>query len=239
MNECHDRELKMKINAEFDKRVIIHSNQLGWVDSPMPGVTRRPLDRVGDEVARATSIVKYASGSHFSSHVHTGGEEFFVLDGVFQDEHGDFPEGSYIRNPPQSSHTPGSELGCIIFVKLWQFQPSDPTHVRINTHFMQCMPKIDQVGVCVIPLYKDEFEEVSIEYWDANIELEFELDGGAEILVLAGSFSEGADTLEEHSWLRLPTGSVFRAKTGNRRVKVWVKRGHLFEVDKEIARLPA
>jgi len=87
----------------------------------MYGVYRRPLDRVGDEVARATTIVKYQANSHFSSHVHTGGEEFIVLEGVFQDEHGDYAAGSYIRNPPQSSHTPGSDDGCVIFVKLWQF----------------------------------------------------------------------------------------------------------------------
>ncbi len=91
------------------------------------------LDRIGDEVARATSIVRYAPKSRFSAHTHGGGEEFLVLEGVFQDEHGDFPAGSYIRNPPTSSHTPGSAPGCTIFVKLWQFDPDDRAHVRIDT----------------------------------------------------------------------------------------------------------
>lgn len=108
----------MKINADYDQRVLVHSDDLDWVASPMVGVDRRALDRVGGEVARATSIVRYAPGSQFSPHVHTGGEELLVLDGIFEDEHGDFPVGSYIRNPPQSSHTPGSQLGCVIFVKL-------------------------------------------------------------------------------------------------------------------------
>jgi len=58
--------------------------------SPIPGVDRRMLDRIGDAVARATSIVRYAPHSHFSAHTHGGGEEFLVLDGVFQDEHGDY-----------------------------------------------------------------------------------------------------------------------------------------------------
>src|SRR6516165_7170873 len=62
----------------------------------------RPVHRIGDEVARATSVVRYAPKSRFSAHIHGGGEEFLVLDGVFQDEHGDFPVGSYIRNPPTS-----------------------------------------------------------------------------------------------------------------------------------------
>ena len=74
----------------------------------MPHVYRKPLDRIGNEVARATSIVRYAPRSEFSSHIHTEGEEFIVLEGIFQDEHGDFSTGSYIRNPPQSKHKPGS-----------------------------------------------------------------------------------------------------------------------------------
>src|SRR5215470_3041079 len=103
----------MQINSNFEERVAVHAAAIPWKPSPMPGVERRMLDRLGDEVARATTIVRYAPNSHFSPHVHTGGEEFFVLEGVFQDEHGDFPAGSYIRNPPQSRHTPGSAPGCI------------------------------------------------------------------------------------------------------------------------------
>jgi anti-sigma factor ChrR (cupin superfamily) len=115
----------MKLNADFTKRAVVHAATLDWQASPMAGVERRMLDRIGDEVARATSIVRYAPGSQFSPHVHGGGEEFLVLEGVFQDEHGDFPAGSYVRNPPGSRHTPGSMLGCTMFVKLWQFDLAD------------------------------------------------------------------------------------------------------------------
>lgn len=120
----------MEINADFSRRVVVHSNQLEWRPSPMKGVERRMLDRIGGEVARATTIVRYAPDSKFSAHTHTGGEEFIVLDGVFQDEHGDFPVGTYVRNPPTTSHTPGSEEGCTIFVKLWQFDMADRTQFR-------------------------------------------------------------------------------------------------------------
>jgi anti-sigma factor ChrR (cupin superfamily) len=110
----------MELNADFSTRVVVHAARLSWSPSPIVGVERRMLDRIGDEVARATSIVRYAPNSHFSAHTHGGGEEFFVLDGVFSDEHGDFPTGSYIRNPPSSHHKPGSGPGCTIFVKLWR-----------------------------------------------------------------------------------------------------------------------
>jgi anti-sigma factor ChrR (cupin superfamily) len=104
----------MQLNADFSRRVAVHAAQLPWVASPVAGIERRMLDRIGDEVARATSIVRYAAGSQFTAHVHGGGEEFLVLDGVFSDEHGDCPAGTYVRNPPTSQHTPHSGPGCTI-----------------------------------------------------------------------------------------------------------------------------
>ena len=73
----------MELNADFSAKALVHSDQVEWLASPMKGVDRRMLDRIGGEVARATSIVRYAPGSHFSPHTHTGGEEFIVLEGVF------------------------------------------------------------------------------------------------------------------------------------------------------------
>src|SRR5262249_54084446 len=121
----------MNLNADFSKRAVVHAAAVDWKASPVPGVERRMLDRIGDEVARATSIVRYAPRSYFPPHVHGGGEEFLVLEGEFQDEHGVFPAGSYVRNPPQSRHTPGSTPGCVLFVKLWQFYPADRKHVVV------------------------------------------------------------------------------------------------------------
>jgi hypothetical protein len=155
----------MELNADFSRRVAVHAARLPWVPSPMAGVERRMLDRIGDEVARATSIVRYAPGSHFFPHTHGGGEEFFVLEGVFQDEHGEFQAGSYVRNPPTSRHTPGSVPGCILFVKLWQFDLSDRTQVGINTGPMPYRPATGRPGVDLVPLFCDSREEVRLERW--------------------------------------------------------------------------
>ena len=227
----------MKINAEFDRRVVIHIQTMDWIDSPMPGVARRPLDRVGDEIARATSIVRYAPNSQFSPHVHTGGEEFLVLEGVFQDEHGDFPAGSYIRNPPQSSHTPSSQDGCVIFVKLWQFDPNDRTHIQRDTRAMHAAPHATKVGVSIVPLYSDEFEKVSIQHWAPHSEITVNATHGLEVLVLEGEFTAFDDTLVPHSWIRLPIGSIFETRTGTQGAKVWIKEGHLPLVDAQIDRV--
>lgn len=217
----------MKHNADFAKRLMIRTRQLPWVDSPMPGVQRRMLDRIGDEVARATTIVRYAPDSHFSPHVHTGGEEFLVLEGVFQDEHGDFPAGSYVRNPPQSRHTPGSEPGCVILVKLWQFDPDDRTPVMANVNKLGGVADASRPGVVVSTLFEDEREQVRMERWSAGSTVTLDTAGGAEILVLDGSFEDSEDTLTTHDWLRLPIGARFEATAGPEGARIWVKTGGL------------
>lgn len=184
----------------------------------MPGVDRRMLDRIGGEVARATSIVRYAPGSKFSAHTHTGGEEFIVLDGVFQDEHGDYPAGTYVRNPPTTSHTPGAAAGCTIFVKLWQFDMEDRTQFRVD---------MAASGASTI-LHQDVFETVSYHRLEAGAVLTDAALGGAEVLVLNGSVTEGGDTLVKGGWLRLPEGAALAAVAGSEGATIWMKTGHLF-----------
>jgi hypothetical protein len=183
------------------------------------------LDRIGDEVARATSIVRYAPGSHFSAHTHGGGEEFLVLEGVFQDEHGDYPAGWYIRNPPTSSHTPGSAAGCTIFVKLWQFDPDDRTQVRLDAGRLPFAPVAARPGVEAVPLFHDRCETVRLERWMPHTDIELAAPGGIELLVLEGGFSEGGESFALHAWLRLPDGAQLRAKAGPDGCRLWVKAG--------------
>ncbi|PLS21097.1 cupin domain-containing protein [Neptunicoccus cionae] len=214
----------MEINADFSARAIIHSEQLDWVASPMPGVERRMLDRIGAEVARATSIVRYAPASQFSAHTHTGGEEFIVLEGVFQDEHGDYPAGTYVRNPPATSHTPGSKEGCTIFVKLWQFDPADRTQFR-KSMAEELGPTLD--GVATAELHRDPREIVTYHHLDAGAVLSKFDAGGIEMLVIGGSVFDETDTLEKGAWLRLPDGHPLALTAGPDGAKLWIKTGHL------------
>jgi anti-sigma factor ChrR (cupin superfamily) len=220
----------MEINADFSRRVAVHAARLPWVPSPMAGVERRMLDRIGDEVARATSIVRYAPGSRFSPHTHGGGEEFLVLEGVFQDEHAEFPPGSYVRNPPTSRHTPSSETGCILFVKLWQFDPADRKEVKLDTAAMAYEATANRPGVELLPLFRDDFEDVRLERWSLGAVITLNVPAGAELLVLDGAFDEGGESFEPLSWLRLPTGSVLQAKAGPDGCRIWIKTGHLLTI---------
>lgn len=214
----------MDLNADFAQRALIHSDQLAWTPSPMAGVDRRMLDRIGDEVARATSIVRYAPGSRFSAHTHTGGEEFIVLEGVFQDEHGDFPAGTYVRNPPTTAHTPGSAQGCTIFVKLWQFDMADRSQFR-KTMADEVQAPVD--GIATAHLHHDAFEVVTYHQMQSGATLTNTDPGGIEMLVLSGMVRENGQELGKGAWLRLPDGAPLHVVAGPEGAVLWIKTGHL------------
>jgi len=214
----------MQINSDFSSAAMVHTDRLAWTPSPMAGVDRRMLDRIGGEVARATSIVRYAPGSRFSAHTHTGGEEFIVLDGVFQDEYGDFPAGTYVRNPPTTAHTPGSDSGCTIFVKLWQFDPNDRNQFHKRMVDELASP-VD--GVAMATLHEDAQESVTYSHLDAGATLSMEAPGGIEMLVIDGSVVVANDALGKHGWLRLPEGEALVASARPGGAKLWIKSGHL------------
>ncbi|MES0879737.1 cupin domain-containing protein [Roseibium sp. SCP14] len=216
----------MKIHADLTERAVVDSATLNWIPSPMAGVERRMLERDGDEVARATSLVRYAPGSAFSAHTHDMGEEFLVLDGVFSDESGDFPKGMYVRNPPGSSHVPSSEPGAVILVKLRQMQPEDDTFVRVNT-LDPAGWQAGRAGEHILPLFVRPDEEVVMLDWERGSHFdEQEFPGGAEYFVIEGSFEDADGRYDQGTWLRLPPGSrqAIRTAQGTR---VWRKTGHL------------
>lgn len=216
----------MLINADLSERALVNSDALPWVASPLPGVERRMLERDGDEVARATTIVRYAAGSSFHAHTHEAGEEFFVLDGVFSDESGDYPEGTYVRNPPGSQHRPHSKDGCIIFVKLRQFDPDDREFVRINTANTDWSPGLMD-GLRVMPLFERGPEHVALVRFAPGTQFQFHSHpGGEEILVLDGVFEDEHGRYPKGTWLRCPPGSTHQPFS-NDGCEILVKTGHL------------
>jgi anti-sigma factor ChrR (cupin superfamily) len=216
-----------RINADFAERIVIATNDMPWIPSPQAGVERRMLDRVGGEVARATSLVRYAAASSFPAHEHALGEEFLVLDGVFSDEHGDYPAGTYVRNPPLSRHTPRTAPGCTIFVKLRQMSPTERDRLVIDTSSAVWQPTA-QSGVSRLPLHSvPDREDVALERLEPGaVQAETECPAGEEILILTGDLRDGHDSYGPGTWIRNPPGHR-RALGSNRGATYWVKRGHL------------
>ncbi|MDO6455076.1 cupin domain-containing protein [Neptunomonas phycophila] len=216
------------LNADFDQRVVIQPEDFQWVPSPMPGVERMMLDRIGDEIARATSIVRYAPHSQFSSHTHDGGEEIFVLDGVFADEHQPYPQGSYLRNPIGTSHTPNiGKEGATIFVKLHQFNERDTEQKAIDTTQQMWHPGLVD-GLTVMPLHEFEGEHVALVKWAPNTQFKAHQHwGGEEILVIAGTFYDEHGSYPAGTWLRSPHMSQHTPFTKEDGALIYVKTGHL------------
>lgn len=216
----------MLLNDDLSLRTLIHAAALDWIPSPAPGIERRMLFRIGEEKARATSIVRYAPGSRFARHGHPGGEEFLVLEGTFQDETGDFPAGTYVRNPPDTGHAPRSDGGCTIFVKLWQFRTDD--RERIVRRPGEGEHSALRSGVTSsLVLFENASERVALEAWRPGAEIELLNPAGLELLVLAGGFDDSTDTLDRWSWLRLPAGEPLHARAGAEGVRVWLKSAAL------------
>jgi anti-sigma factor ChrR (cupin superfamily) len=220
----------MRLNADFNERVVIRPDDYQWVESPMPGVERMMLDRIGDEVARATSLVRYAPKSTFSRHVHTGGEEFLVLEGEFGDEHHVYPAGSYVRNPIGSAHSPkvGGQ-GCVIFVKLQQFEKEDQAQIIIDTHNSQWSPGLVP-GLEVLPLHEYAAEHVALVRWAPNTEFKAHTHwGGEEIFGIDGKFHDEHGEYTAGSGVRNPHRSKHTPFTRDEGALIYVKVGHLVD----------
>ena len=212
----------MKIHADLTQHAVVHTEELSWVDSPMVGVQRKMIERDGDEVARATSLVRYAPGSSFSAHTHDGGEEFLVLEGVFSDEFGDYGPGTYIRNPVGSSHTPFSQDGCIILVKLWQMVPEDSQ--RVVMHPQELMAEYD---VSLVTLHSYESELVQMIRLSAGESFRLESEERSELFILAGAMMAGDSAYASGSWVRRPGGAALMEFSSSEGCLFYLKTGHL------------
>jgi anti-sigma factor ChrR (cupin superfamily) len=218
----------MLVNADRSQLAIVHGAQLPWQSSPQHGVERRMLERIGDEVALATSIVRFAPQSRFPAHVHELGEEIFVLEGIFSDEYGHYPAGTYVRNPPDSKHAASSEPGCVILVKLRQMANDEPETVRdfvSNRVWSDATTGIEQAL-----LYQNAQQRVDLVRLRAGSKIpKRHHPRGEELFVVEGSVdwqSEPSTTLNTWSWLRNP-GDDHCTIIAQEDSTLWIKRGHL------------
>ena len=215
------------VNADFALKAVMNTQDMNWEPSPVPGVERKYLDRVGGEVAIASTVVKYAANSSFTRHTHDGGEEILVLEGVFSDEFGDYPVGSYLRNPPKSSHTTFSKEGCTLFVKLRHFHPDDLETVRIDTSTATWYPGTVP-GLSVMPLHEFDGVGTALVKWAPNTIFNPHVHpGGEEIFVIKGVFYDEHDSYPTGTWIRSPRYSKHAPFTQSEGALIYVKTGHL------------
>ena len=215
----------MNLNVDDSQRVVINHHDLPWMLSPESGVERRMLERQGGEVARATSIVRYKAGAKFHAHHHELGEEILVLDGVFSDEMGNYPAGTYIMNPPGSSHAPFSETGCTLFVKLRHLGSDQVVReVRDTTTAAWLQGMVP--GLNVMPLMQQGSGSTLVRWAPQTFFNSHRHYGGEEIFVVDGVFEDEHGRYPAGTWIRSPHMSMHQpfSKEG---CTIFVKTGHL------------
>jgi len=217
-----------KIRADFSQRVVVRPKDYIWESSPTQGVLRVKFDRIGDEIARATSLVRYTPNSEFPAHQHFGGEEILVLEGVFEDGTGQYPTGTYLRNPIGSEHQPkAGPDGALLFVKLGQFSTADIQTSRIST-FEQSWSQGLVPGLTVLPLHEHATEHTALVNWLPNTQFQRHTHiGGEEIFVIRGTFYDEHGSYESGSWIRSPHMSTHTPYTKEDGALIYVKTGHL------------
>jgi anti-sigma factor ChrR (cupin superfamily) len=202
---------------------------MAWAPSPSGTVWRKRVHLVGPpESGQVTSVVRYEPRSRFPVHDHPEGEEILVLEGVFSDEHGDWPAGTYLLNPEGFRHAPFSEPGCVLFVKLRQFPGRERRHVVVDTSKLLWEPTATP-SLSHKHLYQQPgFSDVTrLERWAPGSDPGTSShEQGAEFFVLEGEFADEAGVYSPGFWLRLPAGSVHHPRS-ERGCTLYVKRGGL------------
>ena len=198
------------INGDLSVRATADTSRMEWTPSPSASVWRKRVHRVGPaESGQVTSVVRYDANSKFPVHDHPDGEEILVLDGVFSDEHGDWPAGTFLLNPEGFRHAPFSNPGCVLLVKLRQFQGRERRHVVVDTHRLSWEPT-DVRGVFCKRLYEQPgfCDSMRLERWEAGTDVGVRhYAQGVELFVVEGEFADDAGTYAEGCWLRLPMGA--------------------------------
>lgn len=220
-------EEKIDLNMDFAVNVCIRPEQQNWVSSRADGVSRIHLEQEYAESGHTTSYVKFNPGSFFPRHTHPMGEEIYVLDGVFSDENGDYPAGTYLRNPPNSSHQPFTKEGCTLFVKLEQFQPQDLKQVVLRPQDQQWRSGIGNLKVLSLHAY--EGESTALVFWPENEVFQPHTHwGGEEIMVISGCFIDEHGEYPQGTWLRSAHMSKHFPRVEEETL-ILVKVGHLHE----------
>lgn len=219
----------MLINADFLQTVIIRPQDYYWVKSPGGEVERVMLDRIGDEIARATSLVRYPPQTIFPEHQHPQGEEILVLSGIFTENNlQHYSAGWYLRNPPGSLHKPSTGLeGALIFVKLMQIPMTESAPLRINTNDPNQWKVIKNRLVC--PLITSTYEQTYLERLHSNQLLEAESEKGFEILIINGQLHHESTFYEMGTWLRIPPKTYLNLHAGPVGAALYIKKEHLGE----------
>jgi anti-sigma factor ChrR (cupin superfamily) len=206
----HEGEYRMSANQNDNTnlRAVAAASEMQWTATESQSVRRKRFEHDGGSPPRVTSVVEYAANSQFPGHQHPLGEEFLVLQGVFSDEHGHYPTGTYVRNPPGSAHVPFSEPGCIILVKLQQMSTDERQSTVVDALGSEGWQETDDEALSRKTLFECANEIVTLYEFQPGAELTMRTDRGViEIFVIEGCVEDELGLYMPWTWVRIPAQS--------------------------------
>jgi quercetin dioxygenase-like cupin family protein len=217
------------INSALDHVVTMATTTMAWVPSPALGVERKRLYRYGPpEAGQVTSIVRYLPGAAFPSHPHPRGEEIYVLKGVFSDATGDWPAGSYLLNPEGFEHSPYSDGGCELLVRLQQ-HPGQRQRVALLPKQQHWASATEASAQCILSREQGFPDESLLYRWAAGGRVSVSGHRGCELFIIDGTGV--LDIGGQHSpyktgdWLRIPDGLSFTSQADTAST-VYIRQHH-------------
>jgi hypothetical protein len=93
--------------------ILLHPAETPW----QAGHGNLRVKGLHEHLGHHSALVRWPAGERFVPHQHFGGEEILVLSGTFEDEHGRYPQGTWMQSPHGSSHHPFVREETLIFVK--------------------------------------------------------------------------------------------------------------------------
>lgn len=213
------------INMDFTKRVVLDTNVVDWQKTGVNGITIKPLAIQDDDLGHLTAMIRYNDKSVYTRKERSNGEELLVLAGTFSTHSGDYPTGTYYRNPRDILQLPFSQHGCIVFAKLNQIHPEDNqkiaknvcTDAWVDSKYSAKMQFLSQHGT----------EQTLMVKWPKGYAYKGEGNvGGTEIFVISGELHDDTNCYSAGTWLRTMGAPFSNGKVKEEMVAL-VKYGHL------------
>lgn len=204
------------MNSDYDKRALIDTNGLVWEKTEHQGVFKKTLAL---NMKEETALIKLEGNTSLNSSSQLNSAEIFVLDGIYINEFGEFPQGTYLHLPKEDEAFVRTTSGCIIFRKT--NQSKDEQQVIINTSNSEWLP--GQGNLEVLPLHT----QTALVKWPKNERfIPHKHWGGEEIFVLKGTFMDEHGEYPHGSWIRSPHLSEHYPYVDEETI-IFVKTGHL------------
>jgi anti-sigma factor ChrR (cupin superfamily) len=219
-----------EVNANANKVAFMDTRTMAWEDTEWPGVQRKVLEFVNHpKMGRETSILKLAAGASLPTTTWAERLDFFVIEGACSDEQGSYGKHTFVRQPPGTTQTLRSDVGCTLYAK-WRV----PIHKEVARIVIDAMTaqwgEFPHRGADVLHLYpnKDGIETGRIGHVHTHRKLpSHDHSIGEETLVLEGVLKDEFASYEAGTWFRMPCGVAHAPYTEDLRCKMLIREGDL------------